>query len=313
MHGINGIPASYDYINAYNGHINPSTVHCKNTALQLYFEKYLMEEVFSVFDFTLPDTWDLSFFRYCMFDLGFVGVLETDKYGVIFQNCTLKGRGIYYQPTNIIVANPLLNSVLDPMIHVDCELIKLQPNYQGIHDLVSYYATMMALCAETSGINMLNSRLAYIFLADGRGSAESFKKLFDEIASGNPAVYARKELFTENGDTKVQMLNQHLKETYIASDVLADIHKWKNLFCTDVGIPNANFEKSSRLITDEVNANNDSTKSKALLWVETMKDGMERANKMFGLNLDVKLRFNYETTAEEIEEDTGKGEMEIVN
>ena len=312
MYGLNGIPVGYDYINAYNGQINPSTVHCKNTALQLYFEKYLMEEVFSVFDFTLPDTWDLSFFRYCMFDLGFVGVLETDKYGVIFQNCTLKGRGIYYQPTNIIVSNPLLKNVLDPQIHVDCELIKLQPNYQGIHDLVSYYATMMALCAESSGINMLNSRLSYIFLADGRGGAESFKKLFDEIASGNPAVYARKELFNDNGDMKVQMLNQHLKETYIASDILADIHKWKNLFCTDVGIPNANFEKSSRLITDEVNANNDSTKSKALLWVETMKDGMERANEMFGLNLDVKLRFNYETTAEEIEDENGKGEFEIV-
>ena len=35
----NGIPASYDYINAANAAVSPSTVHCRNTALSQYFRE----------------------------------------------------------------------------------------------------------------------------------------------------------------------------------------------------------------------------------------------------------------------------------
>lgn len=294
--GLNGIPASYDYINQYNGRIDPSTVHVRNTGLERFFFRYLTQKLFSVFEFTLPEDWDKSFFRYCLFLQGYVGVLETDKFGVIFQNCGLYGRGIYYQPTEIVVANPLLKSVLRPKIGKDCELIKLMPDYGSAYDLISFYASMMAVCAEAAGVNMFNSKLAYVLLADDRANAEGLKKMFDELASGNPITVVNKTLVDDEGNSRITMLNQNLRQTYIAGDLMADLHRWENLFNTEIGIPNANFEKSERLITDEVNANNTDTVSKASLWLETVKDGMKKANAMFGLGLDARLRFEYETT-----------------
>ena len=294
--GLNGIPASYDYINNYNGHLIPSTVHVKNTGLEMFFFRYLTQKLFSVFEFDLPEEWDLSFFRYCLFLLGYVGVVETDRFGVIFQNCGLYGRGIYYQPTDMIITNPLLKSTLRPRIGVDCELIKLMPDYGSAYDLISFYSSMMAVCAEAAGVNMLNSTLAYIFAVDDKANAETLKKMFDQIQSGNPATFISKQkLVDDDGNPRIMMLNQNLRNTYISGELMADLHRWENLFNTEIGIPNANFEKSERLITDEVNANNTDTVSKATVWLESIREGMDKANRMFGLDLGVKLRFEYQT------------------
>ena len=294
--GLNGIPASYDYINNYNGHIIPSTVHVKNTALERYFFRYLTMKLFSVFEFKLPEEWDLSYFRYCLFLLGYIGVVETDRFGVICQNCGLYGRGINYQPTDMIITNPLLKSTLHPKIGIDCELIKMMPDYGSAYDLLSFYSSMMAICAEAAGVNMLNSKLAYVFAVDDKSDAETLKKMFDQLQSGNPAVFvSKKKLVDDEGNSRIMMLNQNLKQTYIAGDLVADLHRWENRFNTEIGIPNANYEKSERLITDEVNANNTDTKAKALVWLEEMQRGMKKVNAMFGTDLDVKLRFEYQT------------------
>ena len=62
-----------------------------------------------------------------------------------------------------------------------------------------------------------------------------------------------------------------------------------------------------RLVTDEVNANNVDTMSKARLWLQEMKKGLDIANKMFGLNMGVKLRFK-----EEYDGNIGKEDKEEV-
>ena len=67
--------------------------------------------------------------------------------------------------------------------------------------------------------------------------------------------------------------------------------KIERMFENEIGIPNTGgTEKKERLITDEVNANNVSTYSKAELWLENLKTGCEEANKKFDLNLSVDWR-----------------------
>ena len=75
---------------------------------------------------------------------------------------------------------------------------------------------------------------------------------------------------------------------------MSDQAKIENMFNTRVGIPNANFEKSERLISDEVNANNSDTQALCSLWLDTMQKGIDQTNRMFNTNIRVKLKFNYE-------------------
>ena len=285
-----GIPESYDYINQYNSSFSPSTIHVKNTALQRFFRRYLFQKAISVFKWNLPKTWNRDYFLYVLYSWGFIATVETDKYGIICQAGVPYGYDIYYQPTNIIITNPLLRGSLEPRIGTDCTVFKLQPDWGGITDLVNYYADMMALCGETAGVNLLNSHLSFVFPAKDKNTAESYKKLFDKVAGGEPCVVIDKQLFREDGTQVWNPFQQNLKQNYIVSDVLTDMKKIESQFDTDIGIPNANTEKRERLITDEVNANNIETITKCDLWLENLKKCATETNAMFGTEISVEWR-----------------------
>lgn len=288
----------YEFINRYNAGLSPSTVHCKNTGLVNYYMRYLIQKVISVFEFSgIPEEWALNYFQYVLICRGYIGIIDTARYGVIPQECGLSGFDVFYQPNRITVANPLLD-FKELKIGTQCEVIKMQPDYGGIIDLVGTYADLMALCLESAGVNLLNSKLSYVFAAGNKTQAESFKKMFDKIATGEAAVFVDKNLFNEDGSRNWDVFFQNLKQNYVTSDILNDMKTLEDQFNTAVGIPNANTQKRERLITDEVNANNVDTEAKISLWIETMRRDMKRVNDMFGLSLDVRYRFadNMEVT-----------------
>lgn len=294
--GFNNIPTFYEFNNLYNGMIDPSTVHT-NSTLKAYFMKYLLEKIISVYEFkNIPKEWNTAYFNYVLFCFGFIAVLNTDRYGVIPQHCTLNGRGIFYQPTRALVSNPLLNKSYNLLIGSECELIKLQPNYSGVMDIVSYYADMLALSSESASANLINTKLAYVFAVDdsdgkGKARAETFKKMFDAIQTNNPMSIIDKSLFNEDGSPNWIMFNQNLKQSYIANDIILDMAKWMDMFNSEIGIPNANTEKKERMLTDEVNANNVDTMSKATLWLECIRECLEKVNNLFNLNITCDFRF----------------------
>ena len=292
-----GVPETYDYINMYNSSFSPSTVHVKNTNLQRFFRRYLFQKAISVFKWTFPETWNRDYFLYVLYAWGYIGVVETNKYGVICQAGVPYGYDIYYQPTNLIITNPLLKGSLQPRIGKECTVFKLQPDWGGINDLVNYYADMMALCAETAGVNLP---------AKDKPTAETYKKLFDKVAGGEPCVVVDKQLFREDGTQVWNSFQQNIGQNYIVSDVLADMRKIEAMFDTDIGIPNnENQNKKERLITDEVNANNIETITRCELWLEQLKKSAEQTNDMFGTEVSVEWRHNPEEQEEKGNEQNG--------
>ena len=285
-------PYSYEFINRYNSSFSPSTVHCRNTGLVNYYTRYLIQKLISVFEFSgIPETWALNYLQYCLVCFGYVAVLDTAEYGIIPQECGLGGFDVFYQPAFATIANPLLPGLERARIGEGCEIIKLQPDYGGAMDLIATYADLMALCLETAGVNLLNSKLSYVFAAGSKTQSESFKKMYDKIASGEPAVFVDKTLFNEDGSRNWDVFFQNMKQNYVASDILDDMKTLEDQFNTAIGIPNANTQKRERLIVDEVNANNADTESKVLLWLDTMKRDIAKVNEHYGLALDVKYRF----------------------
>ena len=286
------LPISYEFENLYNSMRSPSTVHCRNTGLVEFYTRYLLQKVISVFEFTgLPDTWADNYFKYVLFGNGYVAVINTDRYGVICQNCGISGYNVFYQPTTAVIANPLLPGLREFTIGENCQIIKLQPNYSGVMDLVTTYADLMALALETTGANLLNSKLSYVFFAENKTAAESFKKLYDKLASGEPMAVIDKNLMNEDGSPAWQMFTQNVGANYVTGELLNDMKTIEDQFNTIVGIPNANTQKRERMITDEVNRNNVDTQSRINLWLETMQKDIDKVNAMFNLNIGVKYRY----------------------
>lgn len=285
-----GAPAYYDYINSYNSALAPSELHASNTGLQRYFARYLLQKAISVNKWKMPKIWSKNYFLYVLYCWGYLAIVNTDKFGVIPQACGLRGYDVFYQPTSAIISNPLLSGNREPRIGSQCVLFKLQPDYGGIMDLVNYYADLMALCAETTAVNLVNSKLSYVFGVDNKQGAESFKKMLDQIASGKPGVFVDKNLFNEDGSPAWFTFAQDLKGSYIASDILSDMRKIETMFDTDIGIPNANTDKKERLITSEVEANDFEVKSKCALWLDQLKQSCEEVREMFGIDISVDWR-----------------------
>lgn len=285
-------PYSYEFINAYNGSIEPSTVHCRNTNLTWFFKRYLLERAFSVFKWKLPPTWNMDYFRYVLYMMGYIVIVNTDSFGVIPQIAGLRGYNVFYQPTHAIITNPLINGILEPEIDSQCTVIKLTPDYCGIGDLISYYADMMALAGEAAGMNLVNSKLAYLINAKNKSMAEAMKKLFDMVQSGNPMVVYDKNYSPDDSAPMLELFSQNLEQNFIAPDILLSIRKLENEFDSKIGLANVNSEKKERLTNEEIAANRDETYSLAEIWMESVQDGIKKAKAMFDLpEFSVEWRF----------------------
>ena len=285
----NGPPFYYNYLNAADGLINPSTVHVSGTALALFYRKYLLQKAISRFKFELPKTWSWQYFVYVLFCWGSVAVFETDKFGVICQACGLSGFDVFYQPTKAIITNPLINGK-ELKIGVQTELIYLQPGYSGIMDIVTYYGDLMALASQAAGYNLLNSRLAYVFASKNKNTAESFKAMTDKVLSGDPAVFIDNKLLDDSGNLNMMYFSNKLKDNFITPELLSVLRDLELKFDTEIGIPNQNENLRERQNVDQVNMNNFETQAKCLLWLDCMKSCIEKVNNMFGTSISVKLR-----------------------
>ena len=307
LNGNPNIPAGYGEIDLYNAELSPSTVHVKNTYLQRYFRKYLLQKAISVFKWELPEEWDEDYFKYTLYGIGYIAVLETRSFGVICQGGALGGYNLYYRPSYIMITNPLIKGTITADIGTDCALIKLQPDYSSIMDIVNYYADQMALASEALGMNLVNVKTGIIFGAEDKATAETFKKMYDKIGSGDPAVFTGKKLFDDNGNPVWFPFVQNLQQQYIADKVLSDLRKIESMFCTEIGIPNANTDKAERLITSEVNANNVETATRCELWLESMRKGIDKANSMYNLSISVDWRVDPNKVEQPAENQETKG------
>lgn len=305
---MNKAPYDYEFINLYNSARNPSSIHTRNTALFNYFVRYLLKKAISVIDFeNCPETWAMNYFKYVLFGYGYLAIFDTIDYGVIPQQCQIGDtRTIFYQPKIAIITNPILNHPRELEIGVECELLKLQPDYTSIMDIITTYADLMAVCLETAGINLINSKTSMIFFAEDKNTAESYKKVFDKINSGEPMAVVDKKLRADEGGRNWEIFTQNVGANYITTNILNDMKTIEDQFNTKVGIPNANTQKRERLISSEVLANDVDTKALVNLWLDTINDDLVKINNRY--NLDIKASYRYDKYyADEVDKEAVNG------
>ena len=265
---------------------SPAGVQVLNNATAAFYARYLMKRAISAVLLDIPEEWDADYTAYTLFGWGFGIVCNVPRYGVIFQGCSLYGRNVYYQPTRAMTANPLYDAPPQGwIIGKNCEVIKLQPDYSSMMDVVCTYAARLALAYEAWQLNTQNSKLAYVIGVDNKAQSATFEKLFDKIQSGVPAVATGQNLFDKDGKPRWSLFATDIKQNYVSPEISEDMRRIMSEFDSFVGIPsNPEHGKKERQIVDEVNANNVETDTIIDLIVRTLNDGFARVNAMFGLN-----------------------------
>lgn len=263
----------------------PKEVDGVANASAIYYREWLLKKIFARFEIGgFPKFWEMDYYLVHQFLDGKICITDTGL-GVIPLKCGVTGIGVFEQPTECQIANPVLGS-FRRTIDVDCVLVKLQYNYHGVGWLINRYATLLSMCDSGVAVNLMNAKMAYVFKASSKAQAATMQKMYDDITMGKPAVFVG-----ENGALNTEnVFNLPVKQNFVADEIQLLKRKIVNEFLSEIGINNANLDKRERLTDDEVNANNEEVYCNIQHWYDNLKDGFDKANAMFGLNLSIKVR-----------------------
>lgn len=277
--------AFHDLISSYFS-ISPRDVEGLNNTSVIYYRDKLIRQLFGLYEISgAPDGWDMDYLKSRIFLDGKCCITDT-KLGVLPLRCGVSGINVFDHPTTCVIANPVLGS-LEKTIEKDCALVHLNFNYFGVWPIINRYSTLLSLCDSALSVNLINSKTAYVFGAETKAEAESFKLMSDQISTGKPSVFVSQSLAKKLND---RLVFNNVKESFVALDIQSAKTRLKNEFLVDVGINNANTEKRERLNAEEVRSNWQEVESGAQHWLDNVNAGFAVANKLYGLELKMKQR-----------------------
>lgn len=295
---MNYAPLNYQKINIAAGRFSPSTIKAHNNLSFWFWSRSLFQRAASVIDFTVPQNWEgkvKDFFVYCLFKYGYVAIFNTDDFGLSFQPCAPKGYDFYYQPTSVLISNPLLNKEFK--LGSEAELLKLTPDYYGVWDIIDYYAEKLSMLDVSINSSIVNSKFAYLLGAKTKGAAQALKKLLDQINKGEPAVIYDSRIFDDpssKGDVSPfqTWFRDAMKNNYITSDLLQDFQTLLNDFDREIGIPTIPYQKKERLVQSEAESTEIDAKARSIVWIDTLDSSIKEVKQLFpDITLSAQLRY----------------------
>ena len=246
-----------------------------------YYTEWCFRKIYKIFDIGgMPETWDKDYFLEGVFKYGLVGPTDT-ALGVLPLQAAVAGVNVFNRPTTLNYANPILGS-FTRTIGKDCTVLKINSNFQGAGKIVDRYARLLALCDSSIAVGLQNAKVAFIGFAEDKKQADDMKKMYGQISSGKPAVFVRK-----SSVSKESFEYNHVRENYVCDSIEELKRQIKNDFLTEIGIKAVPFEKKAQINNDETNSNDQELEISSKYWYDTLKDGIERTNEMFGLSITI--------------------------
>lgn len=260
--------------------IAPDDVNGLDNARVDFYRGELMRTLKGHIEIKAPDNWDRTYMKEALLiGTGYFTVTEKDSDPLPLK-CSAYGVNVFERPTNVTVANVVLGN-FTRTIGEDCELVFLEGRGHGFVNLcglIDVYAQKLANCDKAIDVNLFNTMTTIIFAVKNSKVAQAIRLMFQKISQGEPAVFVDKD--TEINDPS-NIITLRAKENYVADVVQLEKDAIMNEFLTRVGINNANTEKRERLITDEVNANNDEIIGNAKEWNDNLELCCKKVRKMF--------------------------------
>ena len=207
------------------------------------------------------------------------------KYGLVILPCFGENKiNIYGLPTHYRTMS--VNGIMEDLVDIkDGVLLKNNPTSTGDYNLISNYATLLNDIQMTQDVNLFQQNIPKIIITEN-GSELTAKNIINKLRQFKLFIFARKSITSQ---IKVEDVLD-TSSPYLL-DKLTDFEKEKyNQILTRLGINNANTDKKERLITDEVNANNDLINVNLDLMFDVRKKFTEEFNSKFGTNVTVEKR-----------------------
>ena len=272
----------------------------------------LSELVYStvVFD-NLPETISETFLKYCLFSLGKSVFFKNDDNLLALNASPSNVPDVYYVPTDVIVANPVIGSRTltrdKNCIVVYCTSMDRYASngiFGGLYGLIVKTATMLADNDLSINIAQKNTRLVNIMGIDDSIGKSTVDDIMRRMYAGEPyvCVQTRYTSTLQAVPVQPQSNNQHILQ-------LIELHQYILAhFYEQIGLTTHDQIKKERLINAEVNDNTDMAEYNIHRVIKSIQDGIAAVNNMFGTDITVKI--NPLLVSEEESEEAANGEPE---
>lgn len=224
---------------------------------QNYFTEFI-NRLDSMFEWTgLPDTIPQYILERYLKINGWCGIAKAPDNAAEHKGelvCFFGGLGqkpdMYYQPTHIILANPVLGSK-DYVIGQDVVWAKNDSCNRGIANLMSRYSHLLASNDISINIAQVTTRMPFVMTAETEAEKYSAEKYIEDVEKGKLGIIKTSSF--NNGVVPQPATTDNAGNTIKA---LIELHQYlKAQFYNDLGV-GSNFNmKRERLTTAEVENN----------------------------------------------------------
>lgn len=254
----------------------------------------------------LPDSMNARFLEMCLFYNGQAALLYDDDYGYIN---TLAADGgyinIYGLPTELQCYSYRFNQrrslyMTDTGEEKGKECILVMNNYERVPTsaTVTLFAYRLAEAQRTADVNIKAQRTPILITTDQK-QFFTLKKMYEEYDGNTPAIFADKNVITPDA-----LKTLKTDAPYVAQDIMDYKREIWNEFLTFLGISNLS-EKRERLITNEVDSNNELINLNLQALLIPRKEACRQFNDKYGLMgdkaIDVKVRSDLYNLVKEFE------------
>lgn len=183
--------------------------------------------------------------------------------------------------TNYLYTDPSDNDQLDN--NVNCVIIRNNADSIPTYPMIQLYSADLTNIKRTIDTNIEAQKMPVIVTCSDKQKL-SLKQAIKQKQDNEPVIYAdkgleTKEIGTLKTDAPIVFDKLQIQKTNVLNECL-----------TFLGINNANTDKRERLVTNEVEANNEMIRINADVMLEVRKQACKEINKMFGLNISVEKR-----------------------
>ena len=279
--------------------------------------RYMLDRTQGIFRYNnLPDTLPEREIELMLQLFGYIGVTEVDGNIYAFRGGLGGEPDVYYRPTIFTVANPALNYSANLKIDEECVIIRNDATMSGLLPMFRRYASLLVEDDISQRMSVINKRAQKLISAMDDRTKESAEIFIDKLENGNLAVIA------DNSFLDGLRVNEYDKATQGLTELIEirnyHLASWYN----EIGISaNLNMKREA-INTSEAEINQPSLLPLIDNMLSCRREGLDKVNKMFGLEITVELAGSWkqeeilmeqalEKTKAEIEEiETGLEQIE---
>jgi len=271
----------FNIFNSLKWLINGKTPDINTLTANDYYDRLRLIAL-SLFEWEgLPDSCNPRHLEQTLYMYGRVLFIEDSDLGFLNTKVTPSGSlNIYDEPISYTAYGVGYNKSYDKD---DCVLIRNNYLDRPTDYSVMLFASRLTEAERTIDVNIKAQKTPILIRCDEKDRL-TMKNLYSQFSGNEPFIMGSKSLNLE----ALKVLKTDAP--YIADKVQVYKREVWNEALTFFGINNANSDKRERLITDEVNANNEVIDINAQAMLLTRLEACKAINKKYGLNVTVKMR-----------------------